>query len=87
MSETITHDGKTYTLLDMRNWFLQIRKFRTILSFGSGKNRISGEGQAGGRYVTDFVKSVEFEFVTKLGEKDYIFSMDKLMKEVDLNEW
>ena len=75
----ITHENKTYTLLDMKNWFLQIRGFPSILYFGTGKNRISGEGQYGGRMVTEFVKKVERKFVNKMGEDKYINSMDKLM--------
>lgn len=72
-------DNNTYTLNDMKDWFLLIRGFPTILSFGKGKNRISGEGQSGGRRVCDYVNRVESLFVKKLGRQEYISRMDVLL--------
>jgi len=73
-------DGKKYTLGDMKNWFIQIRGFPSILYFGKGKSQIAGEGQSGGRYVTENVHKVENAFVEKLGEDEYKRKMDKLME-------
>jgi hypothetical protein len=78
--EFVIVDGKKYTLKDMKDWFIQIRGFPSILYFGKGKNQIAGEGQAGGRYVTENVHKVENAFVEKLGEEEYTKKMDKLMK-------
>jgi hypothetical protein len=72
-------DYKTYTLKDMRDWFFQIRGFPSILFFGTGKNRIAGEGQSGGRFVTEVVHRAENAFVEKLGVDEYTKRMDKLM--------
>ena len=76
---SVSHKGKKYTLKDMSDWFFQIRGFPTILVFGSGKNKIMGEGQSGGRAVTEVAKSVEGKFVDKLGQEKYIEYMDILM--------
>ena len=78
--ESVIVDGKKYTLNDMRDWFILTRGFPSILYFGKGKNQISGEGQSGGRYVTENVHEVENAFVEKLGEEEYKNKMDKLMK-------
>jgi hypothetical protein len=77
--EFVIVDGKRYTLEDMRDWFIQIRGFPSILVFGKGKNQIMGEGQSGGRYVTENVHKVENAFVEKLGQEKYTEKMDKLM--------
>ena len=74
-------DGKKYTLKDMRDWFVQTRGFPSILVLGKGKNQISGEGQTGGRIVTNVAHRVENKFVAKLGKEEYIRRMDKLIKE------
>ncbi len=76
---SVSHQNKKYTLKDMSAWFFQIRGFPSILVFGTGKNQISGEGQSGGRQVTEFVKVVEGKFVNKLGQEKYIEYMDVLM--------
>jgi|SRR3990172_1879187 len=73
-------DGKRYTLDDMRDWFYQTRGFPSILFFGKGKNKIAGEGQSGGRFVTERVHQAENEFVAKLGVDEYKKKMDRLMK-------
>jgi hypothetical protein len=75
----VTVDGKTYTLKDMRDWFIQIRGFPSILVFGTGDAQIMGEGQSGGRQVTDFVHKVENAFIDKYGASKYNEGMDKLM--------
>ena len=73
-------DGKRYTLEDMRDWFIQIRGFPSILVFGSGKNKMAGEGQSGGREISNFVHRVENAFVEKLGADEYQRKLDILMK-------
>jgi hypothetical protein len=78
--EFVIVDGKKYTLKDMKDWFIQIRGFPSILYFGKGKNQITGEGQSGGRYVTENVHKVENAFVEKLGQEKYTEKMDKLME-------
>lgn len=71
--------GKTYTLRDMRDWFIQTRGFPSILYFGRGRSQISGEGQAGGRYVSGYAHAAENAFVSKYGIEGYRKRMDKLM--------
>ena len=72
--------GKTYTLDDMQRWFVQIREFPSILSFGHGKNQVMGEGQSGGREVCEIVHEAENKFVAKLGIKKYQEEHDKIMR-------
>lgn len=76
---SVRHEGSKYTLTDMSDWFMQIRTFRSILTFGKGKNERHGEGQYGGRLVSDFAKEVEKKFIEKLGKDKYIENMDILM--------
>ena len=78
----VKYKGKNYTLTDMKAWFIQIRGFPSILYFGKGKNQISGEGQSGGRYVSEYVKAVENLFVNKLGKSEYVKRMDRLMRRI-----
>ena len=73
-------NNKTYTLKDMQKWFVQIRGFPSILYFGSGKNQVSGEGQSGGRMVSDIAKEAERKFIEILGIPKYQEGIDKLMK-------
>lgn len=76
----VTVSGKTYTMLDMRNWYVQIRTFRSILSFGSGANNVQGEGQSGGRAVADIAQAAEIAFVEKLGgTQEYSDMLDTIM--------
>jgi len=80
VSQSVSVRGKKYNLRDMQKWFVQIRGFPSILSFGSGRNRIMGEGQTGGRYVTDIAHEAESKFVKRLGTSRYQLGIDKLMK-------
>jgi len=79
MSDYVIVNGKRYTLEDMRDWFIQIRGFPSILVFGKGKNQIAGEGQYGGRTVSDVVHKVENTFIEKLGIPEYQRKLDLLM--------
>jgi len=78
-------DGKRYTLEDMQRWFVQIRGFPSILYFGHGKNQVAGEGQSGGRYVSEIVHEAENKFVDKLGAEEYQRKIDVLMKKRKMN--
>lgn len=78
--KSVEVDGKRYTLDDMQRWFVQIRGFPSILYFGHGKNQVAGEGQSGGRYVSEIVHEAENKFVSKLGEEEYKRKIDALMK-------
>jgi len=73
--------GKTYTLADMKSWFMARRKgdFPQFLYFGHGRSAIAGEGQSGGRYVVDYVHAAENAFVAKYGIEGYRRRMNKLM--------
>ena len=73
-------EGRKFTLKDMSDWFVQTRGFPSILVLGKGKNRISGEGQSGGRAVTNVAHKVENKFVEKLGKEEYTRRIDKLIK-------
>ena len=73
-------NGKRYTLEDLRDWFIQIRGFPSILVFGSGKNKIAGEGQSGGRIVSEVVHKVENAFIEKMGIPEYQRRLDILVK-------
>lgn len=72
-------DGKSYDLGDMQRWYVQIRGFPSILYFGHGKNAISGEGQSGGRFVSNVAKRAENFFVSKMGLDAYQSAIDDLM--------
>lgn len=86
MAETsVDVGGKKYTLDDMQRWFVQIRGFPSILYFGHGKNLVAGEGQSGGRYVSEIVHEAENKFVGKLGAEEYQRKIDALMKKRKMN--
>jgi len=74
------YSGKTHaiTLHDLAHFFVQIRGFPSILKLGN----VYGEGQAGGREVTDMAHQVENKFVEKFGKEKYQKKMDKAIKEV-----
>jgi enolase len=77
---SVTVKGKTYTLDDMQQWFVQIRGFPSILCIGKGKNRVCGEGQFGGRQVTELVHEIENKFTAKIGQAKYQEEIDKIMR-------
>lgn len=70
---------KEYSLEDMAEWYKEIRTFRTILFFGKGSNQIAGEGQSGGRAVSEVAKAVENDLIKHYGEDEYIKRIDKLI--------
>jgi len=76
---SVVVEGKKYTMKDMKDWYVQIRGFPSILVFGKGKNEIMGEGQSGGRAVSQIAKEAESRFVEKYGIDGYTAKMDKLM--------
>jgi len=83
MTSVIVQDAfgneKKFSLQDMQKWFVQIRGFPSILSFGHGKNHVWGEGQVGGRNVTNIAKEAERKFVERMGADKYQKAIDKLM--------
>lgn len=79
-SESVIVDGRRFTLGDMRDFFIQIRSFHEILYLGHGKNRVAGEGQGGGREVTELAHAVENAFVDKLGTEEYQRQLTLLMR-------
>jgi hypothetical protein len=74
--ESVMVKEKKYTMRDMIAWYLQIREFPSILVFGEGKNQIMGEGQYGGRIVSEIAKEAEILFIKKLGMNHYIWLLD-----------
>ena len=74
--DTVTVDGKEFTMKDLKDFFIQTRGFPTILRLGD----VYGEGQSGGRYVTEMAHKVENAFVEKYGEEEYKKKMGKLME-------
>lgn len=82
---SVVVEGKKYTMKDMKDWYVQIRGFPSVLVFGKGKNEIMGEGQSGGRAVSGIAKEAESRFVEKYGIDGYTEKMDKLMGKKKLN--
>ena len=76
----VSVNNKKYTLKDMQKWFVQITGFPSVLHFGTGRNQVSGEGQFGGRRVSDTAKQAENLFVEKMGVVNYQRGIDNLMK-------
>jgi hypothetical protein len=77
----IEHGGETHTihLNDLAKFHIQRRGFPSILNLGP----LSGEGQSGGRYVTEAAHKAENAFVDKLGINKYQTVMDKTVKGFD----
>ena len=75
VKDTVIVDGDTYSLKDMRDWFVQIRGFPTILRIG----KQLGEGQRGGRLISELAHRVEDAFVEKFGADEYQRKLRKLM--------
>ena len=79
---TITdYDENEYecTPTDMANFFIQTRGFPSILNLGE---EIAGEGQSGGRYVTEMAKQLEETIVDDIGIDEYRHLMDVLTGKV-----
>jgi hypothetical protein len=76
--DKVTVEGKEFTMKDLSSFFKQIRGFPTILHIGG----VYGEGQSGGKYVTQIAHEVENKFVKKYGVSEYQKKMDKLMRSV-----
>ena len=68
-------EGKAFTMKDLQSFFVQSRGFPTMLHIGD----VYGEGQSGGRRVSDVAHAVENKFVEKYGVEGYRKKMDKLM--------
>lgn len=66
------------TLHDLAYFMVQIRGFPSILKLGN----VYGEGQSGGREVTEMAHRTENAFVEKYGDK-YQEKMEKAVKEVE----
>ena len=73
--KTYEVDGNDFTIKDLSNFFFQIRGFPTILFLG----KCMGEGQNGGRYITEKAKELEKRIVDDLGDEEYMKQMNKLM--------
>ena len=63
------------TIKDLRDFFISSRGFPSILNIGV----LSGEGQSGGRFITDIARTLEAEIVKDIGLEEYKRQMDKLM--------
>jgi len=72
-------EGKTFTLKDLGEFHIQRRGFPSILRIG----KVMGEGQSGGRYVSDVAHAVENQFVAKLGQSEYQKKMDKVIAKIE----
>jgi hypothetical protein len=73
-------EGRKYDEKDMANWYnTQMGSFRSILVFGKGKNKVMGEGQSGGRAVSEIAKETERKLLEKYGEEEYHRRMDRLI--------
>ena len=78
---TITDDeGNEYecTPEDMASFFRQARGFPSILYLGE----IAGEGQSGGRFVTEMAKQLERAIVDDIGVEEYHHLMDVILEKV-----
>jgi len=63
------------TMKDLADFFLQIRGFPSILFLGS----IAGEGQSGGRFITECAKDLERAIIDDLGMDEYTRQMDEMI--------
>lgn len=70
---------KEYDAEDIANWYIETRGFPEILVFGRGKNKISGEGQSGGRLVSEVAKEVENKIIDRIGEKHYFYLLNEFL--------
>jgi len=63
------------SIYDMASFFVQKRGFPTILTLGP----LMGEGQSGGRFITECAKQLEGLIVEDLGIDEYRKQMDKIL--------
>ena len=63
------------TINDMASFFVQTRGFPSILYLGP----LMGEGQSGGRFITECAKQLEGLIVEDLGIDEYRKQMDKIL--------
>lgn len=77
------NSGKEHaiTIHDLAHFMVQIRGFPSILKLGN----VYGEGQSGGREVSEMAHRVENKFVEKYGQEKYQEKMEKAVKEVEKN--
>jgi hypothetical protein len=83
MSDTIVNWNETEseyecTPEDMASFFRQTRGFPSILFLGE----IAGEGQAGGRYVSEMARQLERAIVDDIGAEAYRHLMDVILEKV-----
>jgi hypothetical protein len=74
-------DGRVLKLCynDLVNFFYSSRGFPSILAIGSGKYRVMGEGQSGGRFITDVARALEMKIVQDIGRDKYLSMMHASM--------
>jgi hypothetical protein len=79
---TVTYYDEEYGQVDvkltinhMADFFVQSRGFPSILCLGS----LMGEGQSGGRFITNCAKQLEGLIVEDLGMDEYRNQMDELL--------
>jgi len=72
-------EGKTFTMKDLGEFHIQRRGFPSILKIG----KVMGEGQVGGRAVSEIAHKVENQFVAKLGQEKYQKEMDKVIAKIE----
>ena len=65
-----------FTIEDLASLFRQMRGFPSILYLGA----ISGEGQSGGRIVTEIAKELERLIIEDIGVEEYTKLMDEVLK-------
>tara|TARA_R110002020_G_scaffold2899_5_gene13436 strand:+ start:1620 stop:1895 length:276 start_codon:yes stop_codon:yes gene_type:complete len=66
------------TIQDMASFIEQTRGFPSILFLGP----LAGEGQSGGRFISDCAKELERQIVDDLGKDEYFRQMDILLGKV-----
>ena len=71
--------GKSFSMKDLGQFHIQRRGFPSILRIG----KVMGEGQSGGRYVSDVAHEVENQFVKKFGAEEYQKKMDKVISKLE----
>jgi len=78
MNRTYEVDDTELTIENMASFFRQTRGFPSILFLGP----LVGEGQSGGRYITECAKDLERQITADLGEAEYFRQMDILLGKV-----
>lgn len=73
---TTTIEGEKLNIFDLARFFVTSRGFPTILKIGS----LMGEGQSGGRYISDIAKELEAHIINLYGKTKYVEVMDAIIK-------